>query len=264
MKIECSKELMQEICGHLGSVVEEVNLHFDEKGMWVKAVDSCHVIALDLKVDKTAFLHYDVFAKESEKKEEELGVDLDVLKTCLKQITGKHVCLEWKEPPVKFNIVYDAGSFEENEGKVTLTYEAPDMVGIKELKMNWNFDTLCEISLNPDELYKFLMAGSRVASECIELKQDSNVFISIRGEKGRAQLEIPATSVLKKHDKILQSLFPLDYFQNSIMACRNTPKINMRFGQDCPVVIKAVTKWGPWNEGELDCTYYLAPRIEEK
>jgi len=230
--------ILKNIFGSVNSIVDEVRIKADEKGLHMVALDRSHITFVEMNIFPDAFADYECL--------EPISLDVD---------TGE------------FNKVLGRGRMKDvttitaDENMLTIMYEDAmrKTFGIRLIDIddkapeppNLNYENEFEI---PVSFLNDCMGDIGVVSDKFVILYDGDrVKISADGEFGSGEFEYIVGDGTKKPVK---SIFSLEKVKEIMKASKLTETVRIGLGDDMPLHIKFV------EDGVVELAYLLAPRIE--
>jgi len=241
-KAEIKSETLKGLVNIISTLIDEVKFTITPEGMTLKAVDPAHVAMIELKVGAKAFESYSAG-------ETEIGLDLDKVKAVLKLAgQGDIIAMEQDE---------NKGRFIFRIGNITRSMNLVDTSSMNDPKVP-QLSLSANVIMVVDQLKRGMGAAESI-SDHISLKADPEFFeLACEGDTDDVSMKLKGQD-LESLDvpSSVESLFPLDYFQNIIKAIPSGTKVRVELDSDYPVKLA----FGLAN-GEATVVYFLAPRIE--
>ncbi len=227
-------------------LVDEAKFKLMPDGIYGRTVDPAHVGMIDFKLKKEAFEEYE------SKEENEIGIDLEKLKSILK-VAGS-------EDIVGMNYQKEEGRLIVNVRNITRKISLLDTSEMPDTKIP-SLDLPAEIVLPTEEVYQAIRAAEAI-SDHITLIGDKNKFEMVaEGDTDVVEMQIPKEQLQSlKCEERVKSMFPLDYLSDMIKIAKGaSEEITINLGNNYPVRLSFEAAGG-----YIKIVYLLAPRIESE
>ncbi|MFC7072278.1 DNA polymerase sliding clamp [Halovenus rubra] len=238
-------DTLQATLDSVGVLVDECKIHFDDKGLEIRAVDPANVGMVDLSLGEEAFESFDV-------DEGLIGVDLVRLQDIAGMASSDQlVHLELDEETRKLHISIDGLEY-------TLGLLDPESIR-EEPDLPEDLDLPANIVIEGRDIDRAVTAADMV-SDHIELGLDDaeDVFyVAAQGDTDDVHLELDNEDLIDLVSGPASSLFSLEYLKNMNKAIPKDTEVTMELGEEFPVKLHFDIA-----EGKGNVTYMLAPRIQ--
>jgi hypothetical protein len=272
MKVRMKWNIIRDIVELASPLIDEVLMRFDEENLIIQIVDPAHVAMTEITVKRDNFQTYEInpIAHEDNRHkvkkvlmEDRVGIDLDKLRDMLRTATYNEVLPAWFEirtVPTKGPHDFDT-EFE---------FPMPGPSNINTMVVRTKVDTTCmeiptvplltlpvEVKFLPENLVRMLRY-LEIVSDHVEICADTDGLAHITSMGDTVEGRSIFGSMMTKGTVAYKSLFPVDYLTNMMRACDHLPYMNMRIGDDLPLVWHGTTPDG------VEARMLLAPRIESR
>lgn len=225
----------------ISSIVDEVQMHADEEGLRLDALDRSHITFVHLELKSNVFDEYT--CDESLK----INVDTEELMKVLKRSKA--------EDMVELTV---------DEGNLIITFEgeARRTFKIRLIDIEYEAPTPPELDYPtefeiPFSLLKNSVQDIEIVSDKISLIVDQDKLIAAaEGEFGDARIEYLHGEKINEKAK---SVFSLEKIKEMLKADKFSETVSIRLGNDMPLHLSLKMAS---DEGEL--SFLLAPRIESE
>jgi len=231
-------EKMREMIDIVSSIVSEAKFIMDKKGLVVTAVDEAHVLLVEAKLGKKAFvkLKVDKF---------EFGIDIDKLKSIFTLASGEvKITSDGKRLKLEYNNVEREMSLLSPEAMSSP--KIPDLTFTMNAKIKRN-----EIDVGVKTLNNI--------GETVEIKAKKDyfeMFASDHSDTAKVILNKDSIEEIECKEEI-SSMYSLDYFMNLMKFVGKEMQIQMADAYPMRINFKIADEEG-------DVTYVLAPRVTEE
>jgi proliferating cell nuclear antigen len=242
-RIGMSVKNLKEITDLLNTVITEVKLKLETKGVNIRAVDPAHVAMINIDVPKESFREYVLDG------EEEIAIDVERLKNVIKVARDSDEISITKE---KDKLLFEIGT-------VNKKFNLLDPSTVTTPKIPQISSEFYVIILKSD-LEKGLKAAEDVSDAIrLTLTPDSFRARSV-SDTEESELILPKDMLKEISCKsTIKSSYPLEYLIRFIKSVTTTDELKLSFKDDYPLVISF--KFGVGRD--IDGTFLLAPRMEQ-
>jgi len=225
----------------ISSIVDEVQMQANEKGLKLDALDRSHITFVHLELKNDVF---DIYQCEEPLK---INVDTEELMKVLKRAKTEDM-LELTVDEGNFIITFEGEARRTFKIRlIDIEYEAPSPPQLE-------YPTEFEVPFN---LLKDSIQDIGIVSDKIALQVDEDKFkASAEGEFGDAKIEYLHGEKIAEKAK---SVFSLEKVREMLKADKFSETAMIRLGNDMPLNLALKM---PSDEGEL--SFLLAPRIESE
>ena len=226
-------------------LVDEAKFKFDSDGMYGRMVDPAHVGMIDFKVKKEAFDEYEC------KEENELGIDLEKIKSILRIATGEEV--------VSLNYDKEEGRLNVKIGNLMRKISLLDVSEMPDTKIP-ALDLPAEIVISTAEIHQAIRAAEAISDHIVLMADKESFQISAQGDTDVVEMKLGKEQLYSlKCDEPVKSMYPLDYLSDMIKIAKGkSEELVINLGTNYPVKLNFETAGG-----YIKIMYLLAPRIEE-
>jgi hypothetical protein len=269
LKVRFNGSMMKDIVNIASTLVDNLELRFNENKFIVQVVDPPHVVFLELIAEKDKFLIYEVEPvnrtilrdkKSVTVTEDRINIDLDMVRDIIRVAGDANGNIPWIEirsieskEKYGFNMEIEVPIPNTTWGNNIIISCKSEAIPYNPYVANIKLPV--DVVFEPEHLARVVKAMESVSDYItIECRPDGMVEIYSVGDTktisfifGHVENCPPEASYI--------SNFPMDYFTNIIRACRCMKMMSMDMGTDLPVVLKGRTQDG------LDVQMMLAHRI---
>jgi proliferating cell nuclear antigen len=232
-------KIFSDIISIISELVTEVRLKVSSEGMFLTAVDPANVAMVFFKIPA------ELFEEISVESEQELGVNLDNLKSILRRCKpGSSLILERTENKLKIGI--------QDRIKRDFMLALIDIEGDDKEMPTWDFKSV--IKMNSDAFVE-VIEDCKVVSDACTFKASPDKFIveasglnSARAEFSSDEAEIASANSSAR--------FSLEYLQKFAKGAKISNQVSINFSDNHPMRINFPT-------GNVMLSFVLAPRIEQ-
>lgn len=235
-------DVLKEVLPLVRTLVDEVNIGLDSKGMLFRAIDPSHIAMIELRLSKEAFEEYKA-------KSGVMGLNLIKLMDFLKLArAGEIISMELDDEKNLLLL---------KVGQLTRKMALVNPGSLSETKMP-KLDPPGQVVVNVDHLKQGIRASEGVSVQ-VALRATPEAFhMESEGDQDSVDLELPKDHLEKLDVKdTLRSLYPLDYFSNLVRAIPSGTIVTLNVGNDYPMKVEFEVCGGNGY-----ATYLVAPRIE--
>jgi proliferating cell nuclear antigen len=204
----------------ISPLIQETNVRFNEKGIYIKAIDKTQIILVDFYINKKAFDSYVVEPNL-------IGINIFELKQMISRAFEKdHLTLDLKSLSMDIRL---SGSIDRN---FNLPY-----IDLSEQDINLpNISYNVSLKVNAGLLKEILKDVDLVASTVIFKVEDNKFIIEAVGEKGKIKSKVQTIS--KKISKNIAAKYSLSFLKNITKAIDNNADLILKFSEDAPLYIE--------------------------
>jgi proliferating cell nuclear antigen len=246
MKLEIKQPVITLFCDTLAALVPECRLIVGESGINALAVDTANVGMVLVNLPNTAF---EAFQPGDERTE--IGMDVGKWRDMLKVMNDS-------KSTIAIELV-DSGKLRLTDGKYTYTHVLLDINTIKKRPNMPGITLPAAVEVDAAEYAEAIKAMGVVGDKvCLRAIHDHAVLeLSAEGDTDhlRKELNVPVPNQSKKDS--VRSLFSIDYLRDTAKAMRGAGKIMVHLGENHPVRFD-------FDLGGMECSFLIAPRIEEE
>ncbi|MBI5148975.1 proliferating cell nuclear antigen (pcna) [Candidatus Pacearchaeota archaeon] len=225
----------------ISELVTEVRAKITKQGFSIIAIDPANVALVSLKIPTSAFSQFDV------EKDEELGLNLDDLKSVLRRCgIGSTLVLQREDNTLKMQI----------QDKVKRSFSLALIDIDSEEKQIPQLEFVNRIEIPSSHLSEAIEDASIVADACSlsTNKKDSLFIIDAKGSLNSAKSEFTSDEA-KMQISDAKAKYSLEYLQKFIKAARISDKAVLQFSSDYPCKLD-------FKSQNLELSFILAPRVE--
>ena len=239
--VKVKSEILKETVNVISTLINEAKFKVSKDGIRVMAVDGSHIAMIDLDLRASAF-------EEFKADEMDLGIDLEKLKTVLKNAKSDEII------EMKYNA--DRNILEFNLDAIEMTMALLDSSNMSEPKVP-DLEHKVRVTVAKDLIERGLKAASDVGTY-VEFKvTPEEVVIHTEGESDTMNMHLPKD----KLDELVceeetSSKYSLEYI-GAIVKSVNAEAISLQLSTDYPIKL-----FFDIAKGEGKVTYMLAPRVD--
>jgi proliferating cell nuclear antigen len=234
-------EILKETVNVISTLINEAKFKVSKDGIRVMAVDGSHIAMIDLELGASAF-------EEFKADEMDLGIDLEKLKTVLKNAKSDEIIEVMYNP--------DRNILEFELDAIEMTMALLDSSNMSEPKVP-DLEHKVRITVAKNLIDRGLKAASDVGTY-VEFKvTPEEVVIHTEGESDTMNMHLPKD----KLDELVceeetSSKYSLEYI-GSIIKTVNAEALSIQLSTDYPIKL-----FFDIAKGEGKVTYMLAPRVD--
>jgi len=284
----CAKYL-NEVVKALSVLVDEFKVKIREVGVGIQVVDPAHVEMMSITIGREAFTNWWLAKKPdlggAYTETVEAGLDVDKLKGVLELCgEGDELGLEYEEYPSKSDEAVALSRLKITNGTATYRIATLEIAGMYDPEIPQAAHSALVILPSVGELMKGAKACFRVSDQ-LTLCASSEKFEayaegswsygeeeSDEGDKAKGEelatvegdddarltlLKSQGTILRAEGTEPVQSVFPTDYFRNTVAVIPDGVPVCLSLGQNWPMKIE-------WKHGPVSMSVLLAPRIEKE
>jgi len=240
---ELDGKLLRELVEAAAKIVDKAQLNVSARGIYLKAMDDSRVAMIVIEIPTATFAAYTC------NREQQIGVDLAVLKDIIRRCYAGNVQLELDMSAARLRI--------RSKGKGTKTFSLPLIMISDESLSEPKIPMSASATMPAAALMAYINDAAIVSSLVTFNAIDDRLEISASGDNG--DLFVPVT---KEDDLITMTLqerthasYSLNYLVK--MASLASENVTISFSTNYPMHIK----YNMENGARLE--YWLAPRVEE-
>lgn len=224
----------------------DVKLNFNENEVSIKTVDDANVCMVSLNLKKDAFDYFDASSSS-------IGLNVKTAHELLKDAK--------KDEPIEIELLEKESKIKFSMGKLSYSLVLLNIDAIKKEPKTPKIDLPVKAIISGEDFKKAIKAAEKVSDYIVFNADTEGLKMSSKGEMRDMSLTIPKEDLKEysiRDDKSVRSMFSLEYVSEIAKVFVNTEEIELRIGNDFPILIKSnIAK----DEGFIE--YLLAPRVEE-
>lgn len=235
-----SPKIFSDIISIISDLVTEVRLKVNKEGINLVALDPANVAMVHFKIDASLFTEIEI------EKEEELGLNLDNLRSVLRRCKpGSSLTLEKQDNFLKLSI-RDRINRDFSLALIEVeTEEKP----IPELEIN------SVIQLNSDSFVEVIEDCSIVSDSCSFIAEPTKFIVEAQGlNSARAEFSSDEAEI---HSGNSTARYSLEYLSKFIKGAKISSKAKISFSAKQPLRLDFTT-------GAVTLSFILAPRVEQE
>jgi len=239
--LKVKSEILKETVAVISTLINEAKFKITGEGIKVMAVDGSHIAMIDLTLKSTAF-------EEFRADEMDLGIDLEKLKTVLKNCKGDDV--------IDINYNSDRNILEFSMDEIEMTMALLDSSNMSEPKVP-ELEHKAKVIVAKTLIERGLKAAIDVGTY-VEFKiTPEEMIIHTEGESDTMSMHLPKD----KLDELVceedsSSKYSLEYI-GSIIKSVNAEAVSLQLSSDYPVKLQFEIA-----KGNGSAVYMLAPRVD--
>ncbi len=238
LKLENPK-IFADIISIISELVTEVRLKINNEGVSLTAIDPANVAMVYFKIPN------DLFAEFNVEKNEELGINLDNLKSVLRRCKpGSALIIEKNENKLKLGI--------QDRIKRDFMLALIDIEANEKEMPEWEFKSV--IKLNADAFVEVIEDSAIVSDACTFIAEPNRFIVEASGlNSARAEFSSDEAEI---HSDYSTARFSLEYLQKFVKGAKISSRVSINFSDNHPMRINFMT-------GNIMLSFVLAPRIEQ-
>jgi len=224
----------------------DVKMNFNDDEVYIKTVDDANVCMVSLNLKKDAFDYFDASPSS-------IGLNVKTAYDLLKDAK--------KDDPVEIELLEKESKIKFSMGKLSYSLVLLNTDAIKKEPKTPRIDLPVKAIISGEDFKKAIKAAEKVSDYIIFNADTEGLKMTSRGEMRDMSLSIPKEEMEEysiKDDKSVRSMFSLDYVSEIAKVFVNAEEIELRIGNDFPILMKSSIAR---DEGFIE--YLLAPRVEE-
>lgn len=229
----------------LSTIVDEVELRYDNEGLTVKTVDPAHVCLLEMTVPAKAFSIWSM-TEGYKDNHIRIGLDLNDMKHILKAVKKDDM----------LNMSFTEKNINISVGNVVATIPNKDCTNMSDPKIP-AFNLPGRYNIEVQEMYEAMRQCGNVSSEVtITLHQEDIIFQAVNKDAGlNTKLTFPNAEPVD----YVQTKYSIEYLKPHYAALKRIDKtgfIMVSMGTDYPMNSEALLN------DDIRIKFLLAPRID--
>jgi len=236
-----SPKILSDIVTVISELVTEVRLKVNKEGMSLTAIDPANVAMIYFKIPASLFSEF-----ETDKEEEELGINLINLKAVLRRCKpGASLTIEKQENLLKLGL--------QDRIKRDFSLALIDIDAEEKSLPEWEFNSV--VHLNSDTFVEVIEDCAVVSDACTFIAEPDKFIVEAHGlNSARAEFSSDEAEI---HSGNSTARFSLEYITKFIKGAKVSNKASLSFSDNHPMRLDFRT-------GDVVLSFVLAPRVEQE
>ena len=234
-------KIFSDIITIISELVTEVRIKINAEGIYLTAIDPANVAMVYFKIPSGLFADF-----ELDKPEDELGINLNDLKSVLRRCKpGTSLALEKEDNRLKISL--------RDRIKRDFSLALIDIETEEKQLPQWEFNSVIHISA--DSLVEVIEDCSIVSDACTFVAEPDKFVVEARGlNTARAEFSSDEVEI---HSGKSAARFSLEYLNKFVKGAKISSRATLSFSDNHPMRLDFPT-------GAVILSFVLAPRVEQQ
>jgi proliferating cell nuclear antigen len=200
-------------------LIQETNVRFKDTGIFIKAIDKTQILLVDFQMAKSAFDSYHIEPNL-------VGLNIQEFQQMISRSFEKDaLILDLKEQYIDILL---KGKIERNFNLPYIDLSEQDFK-LPEIKFE------VDVDLNVGLIKEIIKDVTLVATTIVFRTEDGKFIIESTGERGKIKTTVSDVKIKTK--KNISAKYSLSFLRNIVKSMDNDHDINLKFGEDVPLLI---------------------------